>query len=72
MKKLRELWNKGKWMIPHGCVILSLLFTTFFIADRFNRAMDFIGNEISKWLLLVFCILSAISSLILIRINRRR
>ena len=46
---------------PHICLILSLMHVVFLIVDLFNRAMAFVNNDITKWLLLV----SAIFTLIL-------
>ena len=39
--------------LPHACIILATLFITLFITDRFNRAMAFINNDLTRWLLLL-------------------
>lgn len=60
--------------LSHLDIILGGMFLTFFIIDRFNPAMDFLGNDISKWLL---CLLSAdtiivaVLSLVAIRAGER-
>ena len=35
----------------HTTVILSLMFLVFLILDQFNPMMNFIDNDISRWLL---------------------
>ena len=69
---LLRLWKRIKPLIPHICIILAGLFVVLYVADRFNSNMNFIGNNISKTLLLILCIVAIISSIILVRINRRR
>ena len=54
---------KIKKVFPHISIILSLMLMVFFVIDRFNEAMAFINNNITKWLLCVFCIVSFIVSL---------
>ena len=46
---------------PHICLTISLMHIVFLIVDLFNRAMAFVNNDITKWLLLV----SAIFTLVL-------
>ena len=45
---------------PHLCLVLSLMHVTFLIVDLFNRAMAFVNNDITKWLLLVSAILTLV------------
>ena len=55
-------------ILPHICIVLSLMMITFFVTDRFNRAMAFINNEITKWLLVVLSAVAiAVSVLLIIR-----
>ena len=60
-----------KSALPHICVILSGLFITFFIVDKFNAEMAFINNDASKLLLLLFCIVSVAVSSMMIWRNRQ-
>lgn len=63
-----------KWIknfLPHVCLMLSAVFITFFILDIYNPARAFLNRELTKTLLLVFSILSAIVSILLARYNRR-
>lgn len=45
---------------PHICLALSLMHVTFLIVDMFNRAMAFVNNDITKWLLLVSAVFTII------------
>ena len=47
------------------------MFITFFIVDKFNPEMAFINNDASKLMLLVFCLVSVVVSLMLILRNRQ-
>lgn len=59
-------------LLPHVNIILGLMFITFFILDKFNGAMNFIGNDISKGLLLLFALVSIVNAGFVIQENRRR
>lgn len=55
-------------LLPHALLLLSLLLLTLFVTDRFNRAMAFINNEITRygvliWGLLLLCSVFVFSSL---------
>ena len=39
--------------MPHFTLVLCLMHVTFFIVDLYNRAMAFVNNDITKWLLVV-------------------
>ncbi|MBE6638537.1 MAG: hypothetical protein E7616_03650 [Ruminococcaceae bacterium] len=43
---------------PHLSLVLCLMHITFLIVDLFNRAMAFVNNDITKWLLLVSAVLA--------------
>ena len=60
-----------KKLIPHICIIISLMMLTFFILDKFNPGMNFVGNEIFKVLLFIYGIATIIASACLIIYNRR-
>ena len=49
MSKLCEVFS-------HLCVILSIMFLTFLILDQFNPMMNFVNNDISRWLLAGLCV----------------
>jgi uncharacterized membrane protein len=64
MKMIRSL-------LPHILVVLSGIFIVFMILDWYNPTMDFINNPVSLKLLIVFCVLSLIHSVISITSNRK-
>jgi len=47
--------NKAHEVLRHTTVILSLMFIVFLILDQFNPMMNFIDNNISRWLLAALC-----------------
>lgn len=47
--------SKVRKVLPHVTVILSLMFAVFLILDQFNPMMNFIDNDISRWLLAALC-----------------
>ncbi len=55
-----------KKLLPHLCLILSLMMLTFFVLDIFNPGMNFLGNDIFKILLLVYGVATAVLSAALI------
>ncbi len=69
---MKNILNKLAGFLPHVCLILSLMMLTFVITDRYNRAMAFINNDITKALLYVLTLLVIIESVLLIRINRKQ
>ena len=52
--------------LPHFNISLCLVFATLLIVDRFNRAMAFVNNDITKGMLAAFLVLVIIESIILI------
>ncbi len=48
--------NKLYNVFTHLCVIFSIMFLTFLILDQFNPMMNFINNDISRWLLAGLCV----------------
>ena len=69
---MKRFLEKLAELLPHVCLILSLMMITFVITDRFNRAMAFINNDITKGLLLVLAVLVIVQSILLIRADRKR
>lgn len=59
MKKQR-LWN----IVSHISIVLSVVFLVFFVIDRFNPAMEFIGCNLSDWLLMFFCVFTLINGIL--------
>lgn len=60
-------------MLPHLCIILSLMLLTFFVTDRFNTAMAFINHPMTKRLLVIYLLCEAFCLfLLLLRKKVRR
>ena len=55
MKILLKILSFLRDFLPHATIAMALVLLTFFILDRFNRAMNFIANDITKWMLAIFC-----------------
>lgn len=60
-----------KKLLPHAAILLSNMMIVFFVLDRFNTAMGFIDNEITKWLILALSVISIANSVALISSARR-
>ena len=56
--------NKAQGMLSHLMMILGLMFLVFLILDQFNPMMNFVDNNISRWLLAGLCLSSAAQSLL--------
>ena len=52
-----------KIFLHHACIVLSLLFITLVIIDRYNPAMEFLNAALSKNALLVFCVIVIIDKI---------
>ena len=57
MKKLHALTG-------HLTVILALMFLVFLVLDQFNPMMNFIDNNISRWLLAGLCLSGVLQSVL--------
>lgn len=44
--------------LPHLVLILSVMMLTFFVIDQINSSMAFLNNDITKYLLALFSLLS--------------
>ncbi len=58
-------------IIPHLSIVLAGMFTVFWILDIINPTMKFTSRKLSYKLLIVFCILSIISSVIAVYYERK-
>ena len=59
MKKLSTL-------LAHAVLILAVAMLTFFVIDRINPAMAFLENTLTKYLLGLFALFSAILAVLFI------
>lgn len=46
-----------KKILPHACIVLSVIFLVLWVLDRFNAAMHFLSRDVFKFPFLVFLIL---------------
>ncbi|MBR1563396.1 MAG: hypothetical protein IJ871_01835 [Ruminococcus sp.] len=58
-------------IIPHLSIVLAGMFTVFWILDIINPTMKFTSRKLSYKLLIVFCVLSIISSVIAVYYERK-
>ncbi len=64
MKILKSIGNACLSALPHINIILSVVLLVLFVTDRYNRAMAFINNDITKWMLCVFCVTSLFQAIV--------
>ena len=60
-----------KKIIPHLNIVFSSMFIVFYVIDRVNSAMNFLTDPLSKAVLLAFCIVSIVTSVLLIAMQRK-
>lgn len=58
-------------ILPHVTIVLSLMFITFWVLDIYNPLMNFISSDLSKILLLVFCISSLFTAILAVAMDRK-
>ena len=51
-------------LLPHLTIILSVMILTFFVIDRFNEAMAFLNNDITKILTALLALLALILGIV--------
>ena len=52
--------------LPHAVIALTVWFIAVYIGDYYNQTMAFINNNITKTLMLIFSVLSAINAVCLV------
>ena len=50
--------------LSHTSIIVGMMFVVFFVIDRFNPAMDFLGSTLSKWLILALAVCAFLNGLL--------
>lgn len=69
LKRFAELFLTA---LPHINIAMSIVMLTLWVTDRFNRAMAFLNNNLTKGMLFVWCFLIIIQSVEAIVRHRRR
>jgi hypothetical protein len=59
-------------IIPHITIILSAMFMTLWILDQYNPLMNFLDSDMSNILLLIFCISSMITAIVMVVLERKQ
>ncbi|MEE0681007.1 MAG: hypothetical protein ACLVML_08545 [Candidatus Gastranaerophilaceae bacterium] len=60
-----------KKILPHFCIILSVVMLVFLIIDQVNSAMAFINNQGTKVIMIVFSLLVLLMSILYIADQRK-
>ncbi len=60
-----------KKILPHFCIILSVVMLVFLIIDQVNSAMAFINNQGTKVIMIVFSILVLLMSILYVADQRK-
>ena len=64
MKTAKKILSIIEALLPHINIAQGLVILTLLITDRFNRAMNFINNDITKSMLALYCVLVIAESVI--------
>ncbi|MBQ8287173.1 MAG: hypothetical protein IJX76_00190 [Clostridia bacterium] len=70
MINIKKILQNLMKFLPHINIVLAITMITLFVTDRYNRAMKFLYNDNTKWLLLFFSISVVLQALIQIYLNR--
>ena len=57
-------------ILPHICIILSLMFLVLLILHAFNPFMGFISGNVSLWCLGAFCLVALATAIVLVWMDR--
>lgn len=64
MKTIKRMLSLLAAALPHLNIALGIVMLTLLITDRFNRAMNFVNNDITKYMMIGFCVLVIVQSVI--------
>ena len=56
--------SKTAGFFSHLTVIFGMIFLVFLVLDQFNPMMNFIDNDVSRWMLAAFCASGIIGSIL--------
>ena len=70
MKTRKKILQYLLNVLPHINIVLAVTMLTFFVVDRYNRAMSFIDNDITKWMICVFCVTVLIEAIVTVIYRR--
>lgn len=72
MKIIKKILALAAAALPHLNIALGLVMLTLLVTDRFNRAMNFVNNDITKFMMIGYCVLVIAESIIYSYRQRRR
>lgn len=70
MKKRRAI-KLINTLTLNAAIIISLMYLVFFGIDRVNTAMEFINNDITKWLLVILAVITIYNSVARMCLDRK-
>ncbi|MCR4621929.1 MAG: hypothetical protein K5663_07585 [Clostridiales bacterium] len=70
MKKRRAI-KLVNTLTLNAAIIISLMYLVFFGIDRVNTAMEFINNDITKWLLVILAVITIYNSVARMCLDRK-
>lgn len=59
-------------VLPHVAIIISCMYFVFFFIDRVNPMMNFIDNDMTKFLLVALGVTSICNAIVIVHDDRRR
>ena len=59
-------------LLQHLNLAMGIVILTLFITDRFNRAMAFLANETTRWLVAVFALLVITETVLSVVVRYRK
>jgi hypothetical protein len=68
---MKSALHRLQSLLPHGVIILSLMFAVFLVLDEYNPMMQFVDSAISRVLLGLLALFSILNACLLIQIQRR-
>ena len=57
-------------ILPHICIVFSLMFLVLLILHAFNPFMGFISGTVSLWCLGAFCLIALTTAIVLVWTDR--
>ena len=61
---IKKILNLIADALPHVNIALGITVLALFVTDQFNRAMNFVNNDMTKTLVMIYCVLIIIQSVI--------
>ena len=58
-------------VLPHICIVFSLMFIVLLILNVYNPFMGFLSGSLSQWCLATFCIVALATAVELVHMERQ-